>query len=73
MERGLALPSLETLTRMCDALRCTPDDLLVPDGPSDATLRRLEKRLQSTTPDVARTALRAAEAILEYEDRALRR
>ncbi|MEM9068325.1 MAG: helix-turn-helix transcriptional regulator [Myxococcota bacterium] len=64
VERGVAVPSLETLLRLCDALGCTPNDLLLPSA--DAA-RALYDRLRSSPRGAAKNAIRAAEAILEYE------
>lgn len=65
MERGLTLPALDTFSRLCDALVCTPNDLLL-DKPYADEVEALSARLSSSAPDVARAAVYAAEAILAY-------
>lgn len=70
MERGLTLPALDTFVRLCNALGTTPNDLLL-EQPYETPVEALNARLRSSTPEAARSAVHAAEAILAYE--ALRR
>jgi transcriptional regulator with XRE-family HTH domain len=72
LERGVTLPSLESLMRLCDALDCTPNDLLVPSG-GDDRLEQLRARIESAEPEIARDVIRVAEAVLEYEVRRRRK
>ncbi|MEM6955656.1 MAG: helix-turn-helix transcriptional regulator [Myxococcota bacterium] len=65
MERGLTLPALDTFVRLCDALNTTPNDLLL-DRPYTTAMEALNARIRSSTPEAARTAVHAAEAILAY-------
>lgn len=69
LERGKTFPSVPTLMRLCDALRCTPNDLLLPDRVGGDAWERLRDRLATARPAAAREALRAAEALLEYSAR----
>lgn len=62
MERGITLPAMETFSKMCAALGCGPNELLL-DGRRDA-VSGLEGRLAAASPDTAKMAIRAAEAIL---------
>lgn len=56
IERGHALPSVQTLTRMCNALGVSADDLIgCPEpGPSDAKAKRWSGTLPNETPEVRR-------------------
>ncbi len=68
MERGKALPSLTTLMRLCDVLRCTPDDLLlVQDLRGRTGAARLAKSLSVADPELRDRATWVAEAVLAYE------
>lgn len=66
MERGLTLPALDTFTRLCEALDCTPNDLLL-DRPYADEVEGLTAKLSSSPPELATAAVYAAEAILAYE------
>jgi transcriptional regulator with XRE-family HTH domain len=70
IERGVTSPSLDTFLRLCRALECTPNDLLMAE-PSDSVAAFCD-RLRGSEPELARRAIHAAEAILAYgdEDRA---
>lgn len=68
LERGVTLPSLDTFVSLCDALDCTPNDLLTPNKPEDR-LERLRVRIESAEPEIASDVIRVAEAVLEYETR----
>ena len=68
IERGVASPSLDVMMRLCDALGCTPNDLLLRDKRRDSATK-LYERLRHSPPETARRAIHAAEAILAYERR----
>ena len=73
LERGKTFPSVPTLMRLCDALGCTPNDLLLPDRTGADAWERLRDRLAVARPAAAREALRAAEALLQYSAQPKRR
>ena len=64
LERGVTTPSLETLMRLCEALTCTPNDLLLKEQKDEAAA--LYDRLRASPGAVAHQAIHAAEAILAY-------
>ena len=66
IERGVTSPSLDTFVRICRALECTPNDLLLTE-PSDV-VANFSDRLRGSDPETARRAIHAAEAILAYEE-----
>ena len=66
IERGVTSPSLDTFFRLCQALSCTPNDLLLAE-PSD-TVQHFYERLRGSDPETADRAIHAAEAILAYQD-----
>tara|TARA_B100001750_G_scaffold157218_1_gene126460 strand:- start:2214 stop:2483 length:270 start_codon:yes stop_codon:yes gene_type:complete len=68
IERGVTSPSLDTLVRICRALECTPNDLLLTE-PTDV-VAHFSDRLRGSDPETARRAIHAAEAILAYEEEA---
>ena len=68
MERGKTLPSLVTLGKLCDALGCSPNELLLPSRREDM-IESLYDRLHAARPGAAREATRVAEAVLEYHAR----
>jgi len=41
MLQGKSVPSLETVGALCEALHCTPNDILLADGPKEPTLVRV--------------------------------
>lgn len=73
LERGKTFPSVPTLMRLCEALRCTPNDLLLAEPVAGEAWERLRDRLAGARPAAVREALRAAEAMLEYSARPKRR
>jgi len=66
IERGVTSPSLETFLRLCRALGCTPNDLLLPEATEAVT--HFGDRLRGSDPETARRAIHAAEAILAYSN-----
>lgn len=73
IERGLALPSLENLMRLAEGANTTPSAFFETAETDAPTLSQIEMRLRRVSPEVRRKVIRAMEAILEYEDRTLRR
>jgi transcriptional regulator with XRE-family HTH domain len=66
IERGVTSPSLDTLVRLCRALECTPNDLLLPKAGDP--IAAFYDRLRGHDPETARRAIHAADAILAYGD-----
>ena len=54
IERGVTSPSLDTLVRICRALECTPNDLLMAE-PTDI-VAHFSDRLRGSDPETARRA-----------------
>ncbi|MCC7541186.1 MAG: helix-turn-helix transcriptional regulator [Deltaproteobacteria bacterium] len=68
MERGIVMPSVPTLVKLCEALRCNPNDLLhvrCDKGESEA----LASRFAALPPAVADEVLRVAETVMDYATR----
>lgn len=68
IERGRTLPSVETLIRLCTALSCTPNDLLLPEVSGDRR-DELIARLRLASPAAIERVTYIAEAVLDYEQR----
>ncbi len=65
IERGTVNMRVETLLRICEALRITPNDILT-KGPTSypAQEAELKKRLESCTPEERETALKLVSVYL---------
>lgn len=64
MERGITLPAMETFAKLCSALGCAPNALLLDEDPDAIT--GLKGRLDAAQKERAVAAIRAAEAILAF-------
>lgn len=73
IERGGGTPGLETLMRLARETGVAPSTLLCGEFLEAPSLGYLETRLDRVSPEVRRAAVRAIEAILDYEERARRR
>jgi transcriptional regulator with XRE-family HTH domain len=72
MERARTLPSLPTLLALCDALSCTPNDLLAVEpagGPLAVDLARLVQKLHRVSLGIARDAVGVAESYVDFRRR----
>lgn len=67
IERGKVLPSLETLIRLCAALNCTPNDLLLEENTTQPRIENLVARLRTTPEHIREQILYTVEATLEFE------
>jgi len=67
LERGAVGMSIETLLDLCDALKTTPNDLLLPDAGTEESeldwaldaLRNSSEHVRATAIDILRAYLRA--------------
>lgn len=62
MERGLAMPSLNTLMRLSEATNSTPSAFFESEAREAPTMAQIELRLGRVSPEVRRKVIRAMEA-----------
>ena len=66
IERGTVNMRLETILRICEALKVNPDELLTEQTqPTDAPLDELWQRLQTSSPYAQKTAARLLSVYLD--------
>ncbi len=66
LERGTLKPRSDTLLRICQALRITPDEIMTDDSPLRSSREAdILARLQGCNPKQKETALRILEAYLQ--------